>query len=443
MNNRKLTLLLIFTALFLAASFALRATAAGMGRPLVDSILGPAEPPIPDVMPPAQQIEFWSNRLTPDTQDYITLTHLGRAWLGVARETGDAAAYARAEEALRRALSLNERYAPANALLGTVLIGNHAFAKARGVAATALAADPGDIQALAVSGDAALELGDYEAAEAAYSALLDAAPSGPAFSRMSRWAWLSGRPDEAIDWMRRAADESVAFDIGGEELAWYRFQLGELYFNTGDLRAAARWYDESEQAFPGFYLASAGLGKVAAARGNTAEAIDIYEGLVAQLPQPGFVAYLADLYTVAGDTAAADNQFKTLELIQTLEQSQQVLYNRQLAIFFANHNTNLDQALAFAEMELADRRDIYAYDTLAWALFRNGRYEEARAASHKALARGTQDAVLYYHAGMIAAALNDPSAATRNLTLALEINPHFDLIQARAARDTLAMLSNQ
>lgn len=159
MNNRKLTLLLIFTALFLAGSYAIRATAAGMGRPLVDSILGPAEPPIPDVMPPAQQIEFWSNRLTPDTQDYITLTHLGRAWLGVARETGDAAAYARAEEALRRALSLNERYAPAKALLGTVLIGNHAFAKARTVAAAALAVDPGDIQALAVSGDAALELG--------------------------------------------------------------------------------------------------------------------------------------------------------------------------------------------------------------------------------------------------------------------------------------------
>lgn len=443
MNNRKLTLLLIFTALFLAGSYAIRATAAGMGRPLVDSILGPAEPPIPDVMPPAQQIEFWSNRLTPDTQDYITLTHLGRAWLGVARETGDAAAYARAEEALRRALSLNERYAPAKALLGTVLIGNHAFAKARTVAAAALAVDPGDIQALAVSGDAALELGDYAAAEAAYTKLLDAAPGGPAYSRMARWAWLNGRPEEAIDWMRRAADESVALDIGGEELAWYRFQLGELYFNSGNQRAAARWYDESDQAFPGFYLARAGLGKVAAARGNTAEAIDIYEGLVAQLPQPGFVAYLADLYTIAGDTTAAENQFKTLELIQTLEQTQQVLYNRQLAIFFANHNTNLDQALAFAEMELADRRDIYAYDTLAWALFRNGRYEEARAASDKALALGTRDAALYYHAGMIAAALDDHTAAARYLAHALQINPHFDLIQAREARQTLATQSIQ
>lgn len=443
MTTRKLYLLLAFTAFILAASYAMRAAADGMGRPLVDSILGPVEPPVPDVMPPGQQIEFWSNRLTPDTQDYITLTHLGRAWLGVARETGDAAAYARAEEAVRRALALNPRYAPANALLGSTLIANHAFREAGQVAAAALTADPHDLQALAVSGDAALEMGDYAAADAAYSALIDNAPGGPAYSRMARLAWLNGRPDEAIDWMRRAADEAVALDIGGEELAWYRFQLGELYFNSGDLRSARKWYDEAGQAFPGYYLARAGLGKVAAARGHTDEAIDIYEGLVAQLPQPGFVAFLGDLYSLSGDDAAAQDRYDTVAFIHELEETQQVLYNRQMAIFFANHNTNLDQALAYAQTELAGRRDIFAYDTLSWALYRLGRYEEARAASDRALALNTRDATLYYHAGMIAAALDDHAAAARFLDLALAINPYFDLIQAQTARDTLAALSNQ
>ena len=443
MTNRRLYLLLIIAALFLAGSYAIRAATSGLSLPFVGGLLGPSEPPIPDVMPPAQQVEFWSGRLTPATQDYITLTQLGRAYLLLARETGDAASYSRAEEALRRALSLNPRYEPANALIGSVLIGQHEFAAALANAQAALSTNPDEYQALAVVGDASLELGRYVDADAAYRRLLDVVPGGPIYSRLARYAWLMGRPDEAIDWMRRAADETVALDLGGEELAWYRFQLGELYFNSGDLRAAQRWYDEAEQALPGYYLAQAGLGKVAAARGDLAEAITTYEGLVARLPQPGFVAYLGDLYALNGDAAAAQTQYDTVAFIHELEETQQVLYNRQMAIFFANHNTQLDQALQYAEMELAARQDIYAYDTLAWVLYRLGRHDEARAASDRALELGTPDASLYYHAGLIAAAQGDRDTAQTYLSRALELNPHFDLIQAAAAREALAGLSNE
>lgn len=445
MSNRRLYLLLVIAALFLAGSYAVRATTVtgGFSLPFIDNILGPSEPPIPDVMPPAQQVEFWSGRLSPETQDYITLTQLGRAYLLLARESGDAAAYARADEALQRALALNPRYEPAKALIGSVLIGRHEFAAALAHAQAALDANPDEYQALAVVGDASLELGRYAEADAAYHRLLDEIPGGPIYSRMARLSWLQGRPEEAIDWMRRAADEAVELDLGGEELAWYRFQLGELYYNSGDLRHAQRWYDEADQAMPGYYLAQAGLGKVAAARGDLAEAIAAYEALVARLPQPGFVSFLGDLYALNGDDAAAQAQYDTVAFIHQLEESQQVLYNRQMAIFFANHNTQLDLALQYAETELAARQDVFAYDTLAWVLYRLGRFDEARAASNQALKLGTPDAILYYHAGLIAAAQGDPTTAQTYLGRALDFNPHFDLIQAAAAREALASLSNQ
>ncbi len=437
-TDRRLLLLLLFTALLLAASYALR-PAGGLARPaLFDALLGPTEPPVPDTLSPEAQVTFWSRRLKPDTRDYITLTTLAGAYLAEGRETGDAAAYGRAEEALRRALALNPRYESANALLGSVLISQHQFAAARESAAAGLALNPDSPAALAASGDANLELGDYAAAESAYGRLLDLAPDGPAFSRLSRLAWLQGRPDEAIDWMRRAADLMVSLDVGGEELAWYRFQLGELYYNTGDLRAAEKWYHEADQAFPGYYNAAAGLGKIAAARGDLQEAIDIYAPLVERLPQPSFVAFLGDLYTLAGDTAAAQAQYDTVSFIQELEASQQVLYNRQMALFFANHNIELEQALAYAEGELTARKDIYAYDTLAWVLYRLGRFDEAAAASERALALGTQDAQLFYHAGLIAAARGDEERAAADLNHALDINPHFDLIQVEVAREVLA-----
>ena len=106
-------------------------------------------------------------RDSPDTRDYLTLTTLAGAYLSEARETGDAAAYARAEESLRRALALNPRYEPANALLGSVLIGQHAFAAALNRAATALAAPPDAPPALAPARDAHLDLRDSAAAPTA------------------------------------------------------------------------------------------------------------------------------------------------------------------------------------------------------------------------------------------------------------------------------------
>jgi hypothetical protein len=48
------------------------------------------------------------------------------------------------------------------------------------------------------------------------------------------------------------------------------------------------------------------------------------------------------------------------------------------------------------------RQDIYGADSLAWALFKASQYKAAAALSEHALALGTRDALLYYHAGMIA-----------------------------------------
>jgi hypothetical protein len=42
-----------------------------------------------------------------------------------------------------------------------------------------------------------------------------------------------------------------------------------------------------------------------------------------------------------------------------------------------------------------------------------GRHQEARTFSARALAEGTQDARLFYHAGVIAAAVDQPAAAAR------------------------------
>jgi Tfp pilus assembly protein PilF len=91
--------------------------------------------------------------------------------------------------------------------------------------------------------------------------------------------------------------------------------------------------------------------------------------------------------------------------------------------------------------EMKTRRDIYEQDALAWVLYQTHRYAEARQASEKALELNTPEPAFYYHAGMIASALGDASAARKHLERALALNANFDPKQAAVARAALKEVS--
>ena len=163
---------------------------------------------------------------------------------------------------------------------------------------------------------------------------------------------------------------------------------------------------------------------------------------MALVPEPSSLAALGDLYTVTGDDRAAAVQYDTVEAIATLQAVNRELYDRQLALFWADHGGDLDNALAIAERSIEERRDIYGYDTLGWVLYRLGRFDEARAASDKALAMATPDARLWFHAGMISAALGDDERARAELSRAMQLNPEFDPLLAPVAEATLDALED-
>ncbi|HEU4477139.1 MAG TPA: hypothetical protein VFR80_01395 [Pyrinomonadaceae bacterium] len=66
-----------------------------------------------------------------------------------------------------------------------------------------------------------------------------------------------------------------------------------------------------------------------------------------------------------------------------------------------DHDRNLDQALTLATQEYESRKDIFTCDSLAWALFKNGRVSEAKKYIKEALRTGTKDERINSHARLI------------------------------------------
>jgi tetratricopeptide (TPR) repeat protein len=112
-----------------------------------------------------------------------------------------------------------------------------------------------------------------------------------------------------------------------------------------------------------------------------------------------------------------------------------------LALFEADHG-DPERALAFAEAAYREAPNVRAADARAWALHRLGRDEEARTWSDEALRLGSRDPLLCFHAGAIAAALGDDTAARDHLELALSTDAGFSATHAAEARRLLESLGD-
>src|SRR6266571_999240 len=84
-----------------------------------------------------------------------------------ARETSDAAYYARAEEALKKALELSPQNLAVQKVGVWILLGKHEFAQARQQAEILNRRMPDDVQVYGFLTDANIELGNYADAEKA------------------------------------------------------------------------------------------------------------------------------------------------------------------------------------------------------------------------------------------------------------------------------------
>ncbi len=385
-----------------------------------------------------QLIWDYQQRVKQNPDDVQGYAVLGAAYLQKARDTGDPTFYGKAQAVIDEALRRDPQNVEALIGAGTLANARHQFREALHLGEQARALNPSVPRVYGVIADAQTELGMYDEAVATLQTMIDMRPDLSSFSRISYARELHGDMDGAVEMMQ------AAVQAGGpatENSAWVRVQLGNLFFNKGDLAAAERQYNGTLELLPDYVYAQAGLAHVRAAQGKTDEAISLYQQAIARMPLPEFVIGLGELYQASGKPADAAKQYDLVRAMQQLFKSNGVDTDLELALFDADHGADAGATVALARAAYARRPSIKAADTLAWALFKDGKLPEARRYADEALRLKTQDASMLFHAGMIAQAQGDASAARERLDAALALNPHFSPLFAPQARQALAALS--
>ncbi len=369
-----------------------------------------------------ETLRFLEERVKSDPLDFVAQTRLATTCVTQMRETGDLAWLDRAEKAARAAVAAVPAAQSPSGLTALALVEFelHHFRESLALAQQVCAIDPHNNAALATTGDAQLELGNYREAETIYEQLKADAITPSVQARLARLTELKGDNQKAI--------QLLSQNIGAPgETAWQRVRLGEIYLRTGNLAVAGEHYAAALKLQPDSYLALEHLAELRGAQGQFDDAIALYQKVTARLPRPDFFQALGELNTFMGKPAEAKPWFDRARegFLKSVQQGQVYFYHN-LASFYSDMQVDPAEALRWARQDSEMRHSVYAHDTLAWALYKNGEFANAAAEMNQALALGTQDAHLLFHAGMIFSRAGELDRGRELLKQALQVNPRYN-----------------
>jgi len=258
----------------------------------------------------------------------------------------------------------------------------------------------GCIEACLLRADLDFQHGRYREAEAGYIRAMEAEPSWSALARLAYFQGKMGDLEGADRLYREAEDELTAKEM--RSYAWLEVQRGFLAFSRGAYPDARSHYDRAEAAYPGCWLVDEYKAELLGAEGNYAEAIELFQWLVAANDRPDLLQAIAELCKIAErPDAARDWRGRALAGYLQSAQRGEVHYYHHFADYYADVAKDGAAAVTWARADLQLRENFATQAALAWAFYRNAELDKARVWIDRALASGVTDAHLFFRAAKI------------------------------------------
>ena len=359
-----------------------------------------------------EQIRVWHIALDADTGSALVLGQLAALHMQRAREGGGWQDYLTAEAYARHSVARRTNRNGASAVtLVNSLLAQHRFAEAREVATNLVRREADIPEYRALLGEVAMEVGDDAVASAMFRSVWQQRTQLSLAPRVARWLELTNHVREARQLLLAARAEVLGRrNVASETKAWFALRVGDLELRAGNTRRAERAYRDGLRIEPGDPRLFSAMARLAFAKGAPREAIAWGERAIGLQLDPATLGIVGDAYAATGDEAKASDYFSTLEVAVS---AQPGAYHRAWSLYLLDHGLRVDTVLAKATEELQQRRDVYGYDLVAWAMHKAGRDAEAAVVMQRALRFNTPDPLLLKHAEAIGASLQTRRVAAR------------------------------
>ena len=343
----------------------------------------------------------------------LGLEQLGWAFVAKARESFDPGFYKLAEQCARSIEMRNPQSQEAMLLRAHVLQNLHRFKESETLARR-LVQHRGLSFDYGLLGDALMEQGKLSDAVEAYQRMMNLKPDLRAYARAAHIRWLKGDLAGAIEAMQLAV--SAASPSDAESAAWVNTRLAFYEFQAGHVAEAEQRCAFALSLQNNYAPTLLLKGKMLLAKNRLHEAVDALQAAAKLNPLPDYQWTLAE-------ALRADGREKEASGIEVQFRKDGASSDpRTMALFLATRHENPATALRLARTELDSRSDVFTHDALAWSLAAAGNLAEAQSEMQRALAEGTEDARLFFHAAVIASRAGQAPDAERWLRKASELS---------------------
>jgi len=359
-------------------------------------------------------------------QGWLVLERAADLYLTRARLSGDYSDYERAEAALARAFAIAGEGAGPVLTQARLEFTLHRLGRAAARLAETDAwkiRPPADQRRIAaLRADLAFQQGRYADALAGFEAALAAERSLTNLARLAQYRWKTGDFADAEALYREALGQLRG--EGGEEAAWLNLMLGLMDLDRGRYADALVHYRDAEAALSGYWLIDEHIAEVLALQGKTADALALYQDIIARTDNPEFMDAVAAIHLEAGraDEARAMIARARARYEAQLERYPEAAYGHALE-HFLEFGDDPARVVELAEANHRTRPNAEAKISLARAYLKAGRTDAARAVIEDALATPWNTADLHATAAEVFTAAGDPARAASERERALALNP--------------------